>query len=99
MADDAPDEVIHQSTRLKIAATLHTMAPRELMDFNRLAAVLKTTNGNLGSHLNALEKAGYISVDKDFVGKRPRTSVALTAKGRKAFERHVAYLRDLLGDV
>jgi DNA-binding MarR family transcriptional regulator len=50
----------------------------------------------MGTHLAALEKAGYIAVQKDFVGKKPRTRVSLTRIGRKAFDRHVAYLRDLL---
>jgi DNA-binding MarR family transcriptional regulator len=50
----------------------------------------------MATHLAALEKAGYIAVQKDFVGKKPRTRVSLTRVGRKAFERHVAYLRELL---
>ena len=47
------------------------------------------TDGNLGSHLTTLEKAGHVAIAKDFVGKRPRTRLSLTPEGRKAFRRHV----------
>jgi len=91
-----PDEIIHQSMRLKITATLNALESGEPMEFGRLKAVLGATDGNLATHLTALEKAGYVAVEKDFVGKKPRTRLSLTREGRKAFERHVAYLRDLL---
>lgn len=91
-----PDEVIHQSTRLRIATTLNALGPKELIEFGRLKAILGATDGNMATHLTALEKAGYIAVTKDFVGKKPRTRIALTAAGRKSYARHVAYLRALL---
>jgi DNA-binding MarR family transcriptional regulator len=93
---DGPDEIIHQSTRLRIAATLNALPAGEQLEFNRLKAILGATDGNMATHLGALEKAGYIVVEKDFVGKKPRTRVSLTRTGRKAFDRHVAYLKDLL---
>ena len=93
---DAPDEIIHQSTRLKIAASLNALPEGEMLEFGRLKAILGATDGNMGTHLNALEKAGYIAVTKDFVGKKPRTRVSLTPQGRGAFKRHVAYLKALL---
>lgn len=93
---DGPDEIIHQSTRLRIAATLNALPGGELMEFGKLKSILGATDGNMATHLAALEKAGYIAVEKDFVGKKPRTRVSLTRVGRKAFERHVAYLKDLL---
>jgi DNA-binding MarR family transcriptional regulator len=93
---DGPDEIIHQSMRLRIAATLNALPAGEHLEFNKLKALLAATDGNMATHLAALEKAGYIAVQKDFVGKKPRTRVALTRVGRKAFDRHVAYLRDLL---
>ena len=67
-----------------------------MLEFGRLKAILGATDGNMGTHLNALEKAGYIGVVKDFVGKKPRTRVALTREGRSAFRRHVAYLKALI---
>ncbi len=93
---EGPDEIIHQSMRLRICATLNALPGGDLLEFNRLKSVLGATDGNLAAHLGALEKAGYVAVQKDFVGKKPRTRVALTRTGRKAFERHVAYLKDLL---
>ena len=93
---EGPDEIIHQSTRLRIMATLHALPDRDPVEFTRLKGILQATDGNLGAHLTTLENAGYLSIEKDFVGKRPRTRVAVTPKGRRAFERHVAYLRDIL---
>ncbi len=93
---DAPDEVIHQSLRLRIMATLNALPMADLMEFTRMRAVLGATDGNLGAHLTTLENAGYVTVEKDFVARKPRTRVAITEKGRAAFARHVAYLRTLL---
>ncbi|HEX4096413.1 MAG TPA: transcriptional regulator [Caulobacteraceae bacterium] len=93
---DGPDEIIHQSTRLRIAATLNALPVGEMLEFSRLKAIMNATDGNLGAHLTALENAGYVEVTKDFVGKKPRTRITLSAEGRKAFRRHVAYLRALI---
>lgn len=94
-----PDEIIHQSSRLRIVATLNAQGAREMLDFGNLKALLGMTDGNLATHLAALEKAGYIEIAKDFVGKRPRTRMALTARGRKALRGHVAFLRSVLDNV
>ncbi len=94
-----PDEIIHQSLRLRIMAALHAEPHRQALEFSRLKAIVQATDGNLGSHLTTLEKAGYIGVEKDFVGKKPRTRVAITAAGSSAFRKHVDYLRDVLGGV
>lgn len=92
----APDEIIHQSLRLKIMATLNAESDEGPMEFTQLRGLLKATDGNLGSHLTTLEKAGYVAIDKDFVGKKPRTRVTITPEGAKAFRSHVAYLRAVL---
>jgi DNA-binding MarR family transcriptional regulator len=92
----APDEIIHQQTRLRIMATLNAMADRERVEFGRLKAIIGATDGNLGAHLTTLESADYITIEKDFLGRKPRTRIALTRAGRKAFAAHVAYLRDIL---
>jgi len=91
-----PDEIIHQSLRLKIMSALFADPSAEPWEFSRLKALVGATDGNLGSHLATLEQAGYIVTDKDFVGKRPRTRLSLTSKGRRAFRDHVAYLRDIV---
>ena len=91
-----PDEVIHQSLRLKIMATLNALPRGDKIEFPRLKALLKATDGNLGAHIGTLENAGYIAVEKDFADRKPRTRISLTAAGRKAFAGHVAYLRELI---
>jgi DNA-binding MarR family transcriptional regulator len=96
MSTEAPNEIIHQSTRLKIMATLQASRSGEPLEFVQLKALTGVTDGNLGTHLTTLEKAGYITVEKDFVGRKPRTRIAITRAGRRAFESHVAYLRDTL---
>ena len=93
---NAPDEIIHQQVRLRIMATLNALAENEQLEFTRLKAIVQATDGNLGAHLATLENAGYVGVEKDFVAKKPRTRIAMTRAGRKAFARHVAYLRDIL---
>ena len=90
------DEIIHQPVRLRIMATLNALPDGERIEFTRLKAILNATDGNLGAHLTTLENAGYIGIEKDFVARKPRTRVALTRVGRRAFARHVAYLRDIL---
>ena len=93
------NDLIHQPLRLKIMAALNGLAARESMDFTRLRSVVEATNGNLGAHLSKLEDVGYITIEKDFIDKKPRTRVALTREGRKALAAHVAYLRDILDGV
>ena len=68
----------------------------ESLDFNRLKELLGVTDGNLASHLKALEKVAYISVEKQFVGRKPNTQYATTAGGRKAFHDHLNALEALL---
>lgn len=92
----AADEIIHQQVRLRIMATLNALRDGERIEFTRLKAILQATDGNLGAHLVTLENAGYIAVEKDFVARKPRTRVAMTRAGRRAFAQHVAYLRDIL---
>lgn len=93
------DELIHQPLRLKIMAALYAERDRQPVEFSRLKALTQATDGNLGSHLTALEKAGYVEIAKDFVGKKPRTRVAVTLAGRKAFRGHVDYLREVVEGV
>jgi DNA-binding MarR family transcriptional regulator len=93
---DQLDETIHQPVRLKIMAALKALPNRELIEFVRLRTIVDATEGNLGAHLVTLEKCGYIEITKDFVGKKPRTRVAMTTSGRRAFERYVDYLRGIL---
>jgi DNA-binding MarR family transcriptional regulator len=90
------DDVIHQQVRLRIMAALNAVPDGERIEFTRLKAIVQATDGNLGAHLATLENAGYVGIEKDFVAKKPRTRIAMTRAGRKAFARHVAHLRDIL---
>ena len=90
------DEIIHQPVRLRIMAALGSLSPREQVDFAFLKDKLDLTDGNLGAHLRALEDAGYIAVEKTFVARRPKTFVAASAAGRKAFAGHVAALQAII---
>ncbi len=66
------------------------------VEFNTVKKLLGITDGNLASHITALEKANYVEVKKEFVGKKPRTTYRVTLKGRKAFEQHLSNLEQLL---
>jgi len=90
------DDIIHQPVRLKIMAALNALRPGEAIEFTRLKAIVAATDGNLGAHIATLEQAAYVTVSKDFNGRKPRTRIAMTRGGRRAFAQHVAYLRDIL---
>jgi DNA-binding MarR family transcriptional regulator len=89
------DRIIHVPARLRIMAALVALSPETQVDFRSLAKSLELTDGNLGSHLQTLEEAGYIKAEKSFVDRKPRTHVAATHKGRARFEDHVAALREI----
>jgi DNA-binding MarR family transcriptional regulator len=76
------DEVIHGRLRLGVMAYLSSGGSA---DFGELKTRLQATDGNLSVHLRKLEEAGYVAIDKSFVGKKPLTRIALTERGRAAF--------------
>lgn len=92
-AIDQIDDVLHQKARLGIMASL--VAAGEL-DFGSLKRNLELTDGNLSAHLATLEKHGLILITKEFVRRKPHTSVVPTEKGRYAFERYLAALEQLV---
>ena len=79
--------------RLGVMAVL---LANESGSFNDLKESLDLTDGNLASHVAALEKAGYVLVNKQFVGKKPNTTYTATAEGKAAFQAHLAALEKLL---
>jgi DNA-binding MarR family transcriptional regulator len=87
------DRIIHAPARLRIMSALMALQPGSQLDFRTLGNSLELTDGNLGAHLQTLEEAGYIQVEKSFIDRKPRTHVAITTKGRSRFEEHVAALR------
>jgi len=90
---DDLDAVIHERVRLAIVAAL-AVSPQ--LSFNELKSMLELTDGNLSAHSRTLDEAGYIVVEKSFQGRRPYTSMRLTSKGRRAFERYLNTLRQIV---
>ena len=66
------------------------------VDFGTLKEMLQVTDGNLASHIRALEEAAYLLVNKQFVGRKPNTSYSATEAGRNAFQEHLNALEDLI---
>ena len=79
---NAIDDIIHGRIRLGVVAYL---AAVDTALFAELRDKVGATDGNLSAHLRKLEEAGYVSVDKSFVDRKPRTRLALTHKGRQAW--------------
>ena len=93
---EQPDPIIHQPVRLKIMSALRALPENAMIEFVRLKDIVGATEGNLGAHISTLEEAAYVAVEKDFAGKRPRTRIAMTKTGRRAFEDYIAYLRGII---
>jgi DNA-binding MarR family transcriptional regulator len=68
----------------------------ESTDFNTLKDLLKLSDGNLASHVKALEELKYVSVTKQFVGKKPNTTYFVTVEGKIAFNEHLNALENLI---
>ncbi len=90
---EALDKTFDSRIRLGIMSALIV---NDSVEFNTLKDLMEVTDGNLASHLKGLEAAGYISVQKSFVGRKPMTRYKITRQGRKAFETHIAALEKLI---
>jgi DNA-binding MarR family transcriptional regulator len=88
------DDVIHGRLRLGIMAYL---AEAEVADFNQLKTLLQATQGNLSVHLRKLEDAGYVDIEKSFLGRKPLTRARITPAGRKAFADYLEAIAKLVG--
>lgn len=87
------NEAIHQPVRLSI---LSILAQARKVDFAFLRDHLELGDSNLSRHLTALEGLGYITIEKVFEGKRPRTWVSFSEQGRQAFDEYVRVLRQIV---
>lgn len=65
-------------------------------DFTTMKRLMDVTDGNLATHLRALEKAGYIASTKQFIGRKPNTSYSITAAGRREFREYIDSLEQLI---
>ncbi len=87
------NKAFESKARLGIMSVLMV---NDSIDYNRLKELLELTDGNLASHLKALEEIEYILVQKQFIGKKPNTTYRATALGRKAFSDHLNVLENLI---
>lgn len=87
------DKVMEHRVRLQIVSVL---AANESYDFNALKELLDVTDGNLATHLKALEREKYISISKSFVERKPNTRYKITERGRSAFKKHLDALEELI---
>lgn len=87
------DKLFESRIRLGIMSVL---VVNDKIDFNSLKKLLDVTDGNLASHIGALEKSRYIKVNKTFIGKKTNTSYSVSASGRKSFNEHLDALEQLI---
>lgn len=87
------DRVIHERVRLAIVSAL---AVNDTLSFNELKTLLDTSDGNLSVHARRLEEAGYVTCDKSFEGRVPRTEYRITAAGRRALQRYLDHMEALI---
>jgi len=79
----------------RLNAVIHERARLGIMS-GELKSLLDLTDGNLSVHLRILEQAGYVSIEKKFVDRKPQTTVKLSKKGRLAFEHYVEVLEEIV---
>lgn len=88
------DRTIHSPARLMVMTNLYVVESAEFIALMNLTGL---TWGNLSTHLGKLEDAGYVEMKKGFRGKKPFTTVRLTARGRAAFKLYKEQIQDVLG--
>src|SRR5690606_11050048 len=87
------DRLIHERTRLAMVSAL---AANESLSINEIKALLGASDGNLSAHARMLEDGGYITCDKSYDGRIPRTAYRLTSAGRQALDRYIAHMEALI---
>ena len=91
--------IIHQldkafENRIRLGL-MSILSVNDWVEFNELKTLLEVTDGNLASHISALDKKGFIETRKRFVGKKPNTTFRITDDGREAFSNHINALEML----
>ncbi|MEJ7643896.1 MAG: transcriptional regulator [Chryseolinea sp.] len=87
------DKVLEHRIRLQIMSALVT---NDAFEFNSLKELLNVTDGNLASHIKALEREKYLTISKSFVEKKPNTKYKITDRGRTAFRKHLDALEAVI---
>jgi DNA-binding MarR family transcriptional regulator len=90
------NKAFESRARLGIMSSLMV---NDSMDFIALKELLELTDGNLAGHTRALEQAGYLRVEKSFIGKKPNTRFFITPEGRQAFELHLEALEKIIREM
>jgi DNA-binding MarR family transcriptional regulator len=90
------DRLIHEPSRYTLMAYLYVV---EVADFLFLLRQTGMTWGNLSTHLSKLEAAGYVVIEKEFLDKKPHTTVRLTDQGRNAFEEYRGNMKRVLDNL
>jgi DNA-binding HxlR family transcriptional regulator len=88
-------KVFESRIRLGIMSALMV---NESLDFNALKELLELSDGNLASHMKALEQQEIIVVTKQFVGRKPSTSYKASERGKDLFRQHLNALEELIGN-
>jgi DNA-binding HxlR family transcriptional regulator len=87
------DKVLEHRMRLQIMGVL---VANESFDFNTLKELLQTTDGNLATHIKALEKEKYLVVQKSFIERKPNTRYKASERGRTAFKKHIDAMEEVI---
>ena len=87
------DKAFENRIRLGIMSIL---VVNQKVDFTTLKEMLQVSDGNLASHISALEKVTYIKITKQFIGKKPNTSYSVSPRGKKAFTNHLDAIEKLI---
>ncbi|MBC3788145.1 winged helix-turn-helix domain-containing protein [Spirosoma utsteinense] len=87
------NKAFESKARLNIMSVLMV---NDTQSFNALKELLGLTDGNLATHLRALEESGYVAVQKQFIGRKPNTTYSATANGRQAFSDHLNALEEFI---
>lgn len=82
-------------SRIKLGI-MSALAVNDMLDFNLLKEYLNVTDGNLASHIKALEKEGFIDIEKSFIDRKPNTKYFMTKDGKQAFDDHLKALQKLI---
>ena len=90
------DKIIHAPARLMVLTYLYVV---DRADYVFLTNLTGLTWGNLSTHVGKLEEAGYIEIEKKFVGKKPHSMVKLTKEGREAFKAYKNQMQQVLNDL
>ncbi len=90
------DRLVHEPSRYMIMAHLYVV---ESADFLFLMQQTGLTWGNLSSHLSKLEAAGYVAIEKEFLGKKPHTMLRITTEGRAAFREYRQSMKQVLDEL